>query len=305
MVFIISHNLTDPFLIDCWNTIHLSRQNLTIAVIGRTGTGKSEGVALKLAEMLDRRFQVNSLEEARKIINERVVAEGDEFVNFVDKSNIYGSVVIMDEAGAVGLPYEEWQSINSRLISTILQVHRYKRIITIFTMPSLKFLTVQARRHINIIVHTKKVHFDKKYVEAKVKIFEMNPETDQIYAKYPRYNHEKTKKVFREYRFFKINPYLAQAYEEWSRPFKDKVIAEVRAKMQAEKMKNLGKDNSSGSGITREFLDEKAQALIDIHGIKSKKFSQDRVWAEYPELPRAVARMIAGLVKEKAQEKFV
>ncbi len=102
-----------------------------VVFVGDLGSGKSYS-ALALAEMIDLEFDVS-----------KVVYKPREFLHALDRCE-KGEVIIWDEAG-VGIPAREWQTIQNKIISYILQTFRYKNVGIIFTTPSMNLLDAHVR----------------------------------------------------------------------------------------------------------------------------------------------------------------
>ena len=120
--------------------IWFQNKNVIQVFVGETGSGKSY-TALRFAELLDPEFD----------INEQLVYTAKEFIKALDHVK-KGQVVIFDEAG-VGVPAREWQSIQNKVFSYVLQTFRYKNLIVFLTTPSMKFIDSQVRVLIHYVDH--------------------------------------------------------------------------------------------------------------------------------------------------------
>lgn len=246
----------DPFLSSIFNQVNYSGQNMLICVVGRPGSGKSY-LALRLAEMFDSRFRgIENPEYARYIIEERVVTKPEQFAGLISNVNgriPYGSVVIIDEAG-IAMPYESWQSMNNRLMSTILQSFRNRRLITIFTLPNLKFLSIQARRLLNIFIEMKSIDRSHGLSNAKVRIMQVNPYDSEVYRHRPKFWNKETGSldVYDTFNFRKPSSILIEAYEEMIYQFKTEVA--VKAMDDMTKLRKKGEKKQKKFIEFGEFL---------------------------------------------------
>lgn len=194
------------------------RKNALVAIFGDPGTGKSY-TAISLAERVDDKFNID-----------KVVFTAQEFLEVIDKCD-RGEVIIFDEAG-VGVPAREWQSVQNKLISYVLQTFRYKNLCVIFTTPHVSYIDKQVRLLINIAAVTKKVHISKDIVQANFYFRDSNPLQD-----IPVF---KPLKIINSQGEYDINPVyvpkpreeLVKLYEEKSRKYKEKVREEAREKIK-------------------------------------------------------------------------
>jgi hypothetical protein len=241
-----SHNLKNEILIKMWNQTHRERRNCIIVIVGKPGKGKST-LAMRVVEVLDKSFRPKNMEEAERLIRSRIVVEPEKFTEAVANNPELKRHrgIILDEAGQA-FSYEVWQSITNRMLSTLLQTWRWRRLYAIFTVPTLKFFTVQGRRLIDYIIVTDDVDFDKKKTTTHIRTNDVNPISGKPYIK--RFKHTKHgfTRINKSFIWQRPNGYLMAAYEKWIEPQKKRIEREshegiVNAKRMAvekEKLKN-------------------------------------------------------------------
>lgn len=148
-------------------------ENFLGAFIGRTGRGKSWS-AMRLCELVDPDFSID-----------RIVFTPSEFRDQVFSDLPVGSAVLWDDAG-VGISSRDWQSTLNKDILKIAQSFRYKRLVTIFTMPAMDFIDSKVRYLMHMFF--KGIHKDE---DKGIAVFlgfklEPNPFGSRPYTKYPR-----------------------------------------------------------------------------------------------------------------------
>jgi hypothetical protein len=160
-------------------------QNWLSVFTGRTGSGKSFS-AIHLAAGIDPNFCIDN-----------VVFTPKEFLERLNSGELKkGSCVVFDEAG-VGMAAREWSSIQNKLLSYVLQTFRYENLAVIFTVPSMAFVDVHARRLIHSIFETLRIDRQTNEVICKYLEVEYSPrEPDHPYFHFARvYNPETMKSV--------------------------------------------------------------------------------------------------------------
>lgn len=154
-----------------------NNQNFLGVICGATGSGKSYS-SIKFGELADPTFDI-----------ERVAFRPKQFTdilhNMIEDPHLKkGSVVVCDEAGTT-LPAREWWSIANTQINYILQTFRYKNIIVFFNVPNLDYIDKQARGLFHAFFETVSIDRTNKEVILKPLIFQTNPRSGKVYAKYP------------------------------------------------------------------------------------------------------------------------
>jgi predicted Zn-ribbon and HTH transcriptional regulator len=142
-------------------------------VVGDTGSGKSFS-AIRLAQAIDPGFTID-----------RVVFNPNDFIALIRSDLPRGSAIVFDEAG-VGMPSREWYSIQNKVLGYVLQTFRYKNYAVIFTVPSIDFVDVQARKLFHAYIETCGINYSIKAVKLKYKIPRYNNHMNKWFWIYPR-----------------------------------------------------------------------------------------------------------------------
>lgn len=215
----IKRKFENPFYNVIWDRVHNRRTNAILCCVGEVGTGKSL-TAIRIASELDPTFNENT-------IRERVVVTPEQFtdliVNKADKLKT-GSAIVIDEASQ-SLSNRDWYSITSKQINFILQTFRYRRLIVIFTLPSLSFLDSATRKLIDYVIETRKIDFTRNQCSAKVyRITYDKIKPDKIYRRrITAFNEIGEPVLMRRFKFKKPKAKLAHAYEKYSYEFKRQI----------------------------------------------------------------------------------
>jgi len=223
-----------PLLRRMWNIVHYDGQNLIIVIVGDSGVGKSY-TALRLGEIFDEEFRnIKTDEEADKLLEERVLNKPSDFSKIIaeeEKKLKFGSVVMIDDAG-IAMPVEKWQADTSVVLSKIFQTFRTKHIILILTIPNLKFLGIRGRQNLRYLFDVLKIDKKKKQNISKVKEYQVNKETGDIYRKNCRFYSNNTKVKLNLFITNKPGKILADRYEIRANEFKAAVAQEAHAKLK-------------------------------------------------------------------------
>lgn len=215
--------------------LYKENKNFLCIITGKTGHGKTYS-ALRLAEEIDPTFNIN-----------RVAFSPEEFFELVTGGRLKrGNVIVFDEAG-VGLPNREWWSFSNRAINYILQSFRYRNLVVIFTVPSLYFIDIGARKLFHMYMEV--IDVDRKRQAVKVKPFFMDYSSryDKIYFKYPRMKTENGIVVVSKLAIKKPSPELAKDFEkkrdEWAKLESQKLYGGIKfMKWKMSKKKYKRKD---------------------------------------------------------------
>lgn len=228
-----------PFVKDMYNNIYRKKRNVTAAIAGAVGTGKSY-TGLALACMLDSALKkTKTVKEAKEWLEKRVIRDPSQLNNLLNEEKVsFGDCLIFDEAGTSADSREWWQYKN-KVLRYNMQIFRNKRLVTIFTMPNLKFLDKQARDLIEFYIETINVNYNKKRVSSRVRKLQTNPHSGDTYKKRPRYIVGGKKVKFDFLNWPKPPEHICKAYEKFADKFKDKIREELQ--QQGEKMKEAEK----------------------------------------------------------------
>lgn len=137
-------------------------QNALIAITGQTGSGKSM-CSLELARLVDPDFTAN-----------QVVFKITDFLDLM-KSLDKGRVIVFDEAG-VDFDARRSSSKGNVGFSNILKTYRYLQIPTIFTLPRLTMLDINARRLFHYWIKTSGIDYKRSL--CKTHWFNIDSEDD-------------------------------------------------------------------------------------------------------------------------------
>lgn len=194
-------------------------RNFIICIVGEAGSGKSY-TALSLAEMIDAKFSID-----------KVVYKPREFFETLDKCK-KGDVVVFDEAG-VGIPARDWQTIQNKMLSYVLQTFRHRNIGLIMTTPSMNFIDKQIRILTHYVI--KVIRYHKYTKDTETVIYERNHDhvrDTTVFEKWLVRQKGKTHD-FNPVFFHKASDHLCEAYEELSRERKIEVERDAKETLKA------------------------------------------------------------------------
>ena len=132
-----------PFFRYIWDMVHNYQFNWLQAIVGKPRVGKSL-CALKMAEMLDKKFTVD-----------KIAFTPQQFLKLADELKYNGEVIIFEEAG-VSYSTRTWHTITNKMINICIQTWGYKHGIALFTLPSWTFLDKQGRLMLNCLSEVKR-----------------------------------------------------------------------------------------------------------------------------------------------------
>jgi|GEM_PF-1668292 len=203
------------------NRIWVQNKNALISIFGEPGSGKSLS-GISLASLIDDDFNLNKL-----------VFTAEEFLYVLDEAK-RGDCIIFDEAG-VGLPAREWQSLQNKLLSYVLQTFRYQNICVIFTTPHVSYIDKQVRHLINYSSVALGFHADKEAFLTRWYTRQNNPFTDTpLYEPFALFENGKKVELGDVYVPF---PYeLVDEYEKKARKRKEEIRKEALQKIEAMKL---------------------------------------------------------------------
>ena len=157
-------------------------KNWLAVVCGETGSGKSYS-AIKIAAAIDDSFSI-----------EKIVFNADDLIKLLQGNYPPGTAIVFDEAG-VGLPAREWYSIQNKILGYVLQTFRYKNYAVIFTVPSIDFIDIQARKLFHAYIETCGISRKNKTVTLKYKIPKYNNQKNKWLWYYPRISGKVLKRI--------------------------------------------------------------------------------------------------------------
>lgn len=149
---------------------HFQNKNWLAIICGETGSGKS----------------YSSISFAYMIGNVHIVFTPLEFLHVLNHEAQKGDIIIFDEAG-VGMSSRDWQSVQNKIMGSVLQTFRHYNIGVIFTTPNLSFVDIQARKLFHNYFETQYIDYDNKECTLKVYDIEVNSMLDKIYYKKPKF----------------------------------------------------------------------------------------------------------------------
>lgn len=94
----------------------------------------------------------------------QVVWRAEEFMELVEGKPKRGNAVLWEEIGTGigGINARQWYSTRNQLISSVVQTFRKKHLITLFTVPSFRFIDSQIRDHVDAVIAMQGVDHKRK-----------------------------------------------------------------------------------------------------------------------------------------------
>lgn len=242
-------------------------KNFIVAVVGEPGAGKSYS-AISLAEMIDPNFSVD-----------KITWDIEEFLKTLDRCG-KGDVLILDEAG-VGIPAREWQTLQNKAMSYVMQTFRYKNVGVILTTPSIEYIDRQVRGLVHYVVHV----IDRKGNQNMCVVYRRNhdPVRGFLYwDKWIFYDPKSGRELDPNPIFIgKPSDWLIEVYEERSQQRKEKIRADALETYQAFKE---GLSVRHSARTVREMM-KQSEALKHLyHSLKEKYSIPDARIAEIMEI---------------------
>lgn len=167
----------------------INQQNLNniIVIVGRTGSGKSYA-GISFAEMtlragISKKFDVSHI---------HFKAEG--FIEHLEKRDENGAwllgegdCIIFDEAG-VAISSREWFSLVNKRVMNVLETFRWRKLITIFTVPDISFIDSKARRLVNMLFEPRTIIKRQNICVIKPLMISWDKKkADKMYTPYLKY----------------------------------------------------------------------------------------------------------------------
>jgi len=193
------------------------RLNALVLILGPTGSGKSWS-ALRLAEKIDPNFNV-----------EQVIFEPLKFIQILNKPKRLksGSCLIFDDAGLI-MDSRSFMSFTNRAVSHLLQSFRYRRICTLFTSPSDRYIDIGARRLFHYQLEVTSTHKPQGFIRFKVFRIIHKSKFSEPFTIYPRGPNYKITRI----PIGRPSGKLIQAYEQKKRRFLQMYGKKLEAELQ-------------------------------------------------------------------------
>ncbi len=141
------------------------KRNFIMVIVGasegKTGTGKSY-TAMKIGENFSKMMGTDFSEQ-------NIFFSGAEFIRAINGEAKPYTVYVADEVG-VWLGAKTWYSFQNRVMSWLSQTFRKKRYLTIFTLPSLRFLDSDQRQMMHMLLEMIYVDHQKHMAYFKPKV---------------------------------------------------------------------------------------------------------------------------------------
>lgn len=222
--------IRSPFYKKIHEIIHVKNNNIIILIDGPTGVGKSY-LALRIAEKVDPTF-------TRETLKDRLVNKPEKFAELITNENKIhkGNAIILDEAGTA-MAASDWQSVNARAMHKIMQVFRYKNLVTIITVPHIGFITKGARHMLDYKISVKKIDRVRNQSQVMMSQPYVNLKGEVKFKRINLYGY-----VSDIYTFNKPSRKLWFEYERLAKVIKDEILDEELLKMKEQlAMKELKK----------------------------------------------------------------
>lgn len=183
--------------------------NCIILITGEVGSGKSSS-ALRIAEEVTKRtgadFGVDN-----------IVFTSSEFLTQIQKGSEHGGAVVMDDAG-IGYSNRSWYKYSNKVLGQVLQSFRFKRMLTIFTTPSMDYIDKQSRKLFHYMIRTHKIDYANEEVCGW-----LTKPMENIYnnSSYHQYLRDERGNRIRHVRIGKPSDELFKGYQDKKQGFMD------------------------------------------------------------------------------------
>lgn len=190
-------NISNIFFLRYVNyKINIERRNIVIVIIGSCGSGKS-WAGLSFAELclncgITKEFDINHVhlttDEFIKQINAR--KENGKFVLG------FGATIILDEAG-VNMDARDWFTEQNKKLLHIIETFRWRRLITILTVPDLSFIDKKARKLVTMVFEPVRILRGQKISIIKPKLVNTNNQSGEIFYPFYSYKNPVDKRIYK------------------------------------------------------------------------------------------------------------
>lgn len=234
------HVISNPLYSYLWYSVREDDQNEVIIAFGRPGSCKSSW-ALKLMQDIDVGWSEYKKKWVSRAKFSHIVYSVQDLFKLATSWLPEGSVILYDEAG-VESDNSSYHETRAQLLRWVLQTWRYKNIILVVTLPSLRSLTIGIRRLATIYVETYgRRQRDKEHAYARITMVSHRGRGDKEveYQKFLRFKDVtddgvKVTKKMRWYKFCKPDKVVEWRYrkmktrqtEEWYAMFGGKKLQE-------------------------------------------------------------------------------
>lgn len=244
-----------------------------VLIVGEMGSGKSLA-AVAMADKIDPTFHKHRT----------IVYTVAEFLEAIDNSK-KGQCIIFDEVG-VGIPAREWQSLSNKMMSIITQILRFKNCCVIFTTPNIRFVDINVRESMNMMIRPKKIM--KEEAVNVCKLFNLYT-TDYGEVKYGKFIFFDGTNASGEWidhmNVHKPSEELVTFYEKLSHKMKNDKIRELRENMD---------EGLPPHHMEVAALNNKAESCIRL----IKYFKQNHTWNEMATASGMSKRILLDWMKE-------
>lgn len=142
-----------------------------------------------------------------------------------------GSVVIMEELGVL-MNARNFQSVNNKLINSVMQSFRHRNIILLMNVPSKSFIDSATRKLLHCTITTEHIDRKNNTVICKPILHQLNEETGKVYNKYLRVVTSKGVVPIKRIRVSMPSKLLSEQYEQEKRKFTDNLNLKVLKELE-------------------------------------------------------------------------
>lgn len=257
--------------------INVDDKSAMVLIVGEMGSGKSLA-AVSMASKIDATFKSHRT----------IVYTVEEFLEAVDNSK-RGQCIIWDEVG-VGIPAREWQSTQNKIMSIITQILRFKNIAVIFTTPNIRFVDVNVRESMNMLIRPKTIMKEENVNVCKLFNIYVNDFGEVKYGKFLYFDGTNASGEWIDHmNVHKPSEELVSFYEKLSHKMKNDKIRELRENMD---------EGLPPHHMEVAALNNKAESCIRL----IKYFKQNHTWNEMATASGMSKRILLDWMKEASTD---
>lgn len=306
------HVISNPLYSYFWYSVREDDQNEVIICFGRPGSCKSSW-ALKLMQDLDIGWNKYRQKWVSRAKFTHIVYSVQDLFKLATSYLPEGTIIIYDEAG-VESDNSSYHETRAQLLRWVLQTWRYKNIILVVTLPSLRSLTIGIRRLATVYVETYgRRQRDKNHAWARITMVSHKGRGDKEveYQKFLRFKDitddgVKVTKKMRWYKFARPNKILEWKYkriktkqtEEWYKMFGTKKLSEdmdFMTSLLGNKAKNKNNTIKEAEDIYKLYRDKISEFTVGkgklVRGLLEKKLHDDGKYVSEDAMKKAFAWM--------------